>query len=161
MARKLVLLFPFVFAVFLSLQITRAQNLTSTQTAAEKYIRESEIQWTEAVVSGDVSIAQRILAEDFVGVDPLDGHLYDKGQEISSTRQERGEYISDHLTDAKIRFFGNTAIAQGSESWERRTGEPRRGRFVWTDTWVLRNGRWQIAAAEDMIAAPLPAKNAK
>jgi hypothetical protein len=27
-----------------------------------------------------------------------------------------------------------------------------RGRFVWTDTWLQRNGRWQIVAAEDLIA---------
>jgi aminopeptidase C len=50
----------------------------------------------------------------------------------------------------KVRFYGNTAIAQGSESWEKRSGE--RGRFVWTDTWLLRNGHWQIVAAEDLIA---------
>jgi aminopeptidase C len=48
----------------------------------------------------------------------------------------------------KIRFYGDTAIAQGNESWQRRTGE--RGRFVWTDTWLRRNGRWQIVAAEDL-----------
>jgi hypothetical protein len=24
--------------------------------------------------------------------------------------------------------------------------------FVWTDTWLLRNGHWQIVAAEDLIA---------
>ena len=26
---------------------------------------------------------------------------------------------------------------------------------MWTDTWVLRNGQWQIVAAEDLIAPPL------
>jgi hypothetical protein len=31
----------------------------------------------------------------------------------------------------KVRFFGDTAVAQGSESWEKRKGEPRYGRFVW------------------------------
>jgi hypothetical protein len=36
----------------------------------------------------------------------------------------------------------------------KRTGE--RGRFVWTDTWIRRNGRWQIVAAEDLIAPEKP-----
>jgi hypothetical protein len=49
-----------------------------------------------------------------------------------------------------VRFYGNTAVAQGSETWEKRNGE--RGRFVWTDTWIRRNGTWQILAAEDLIA---------
>ena len=30
--------------------------------------------------------------------------------------------------------------------------QKERGRFVWTDTWLQRNGRWQIVAAEDLIA---------
>jgi hypothetical protein len=54
--------------------------------------------------------------------------------------------FSSHLT---VRLYGS-AIAQGSESWEKRSGE--RGRFFWTDTWLLRNGHWQIVAAEDLIA---------
>jgi hypothetical protein len=41
-------------------------------------------------------------------------------------------------------------VAQGDESWVRRTGQ--RGRFVWIDTWIKRNGKWQIVAAEDVIA---------
>jgi len=39
----------------------------------------------------------------------------------------------------------------------RRAGAPPRGRFVWTDTWIRRNGKWQIVAAEDLIA-PEPGK---
>jgi len=126
------------------------------QNSAERYIRESEAQWAEAIANGDVSVVQRILADDFIGVDPDDGHLYDKAEAISWIREHHREYIASHLEQVKIRFFGNTAIAQGSESWERRIGEPRRGRFVWTDTWMRRNGRWQIVAVEDLIAAPLP-----
>lgn len=132
---------------------------SATNTAdAERYIRESESQWAEAVANGDVSVVQRILADDYIGVDAGDGHLYDKAEAISFIREHHSEFISNHLNDIKVRFFGNTAVAQGSESWERRTGEPRRGRFVWTDTWIERNGQWQIVAAEDLIAPPLPVK---
>ena len=42
-------------------------------------------------------------------------------------------------------------------TWVRRTGTPLRARFVWTDTWILRNGKWQIVASEDLIA-PEPAE---
>lgn len=73
------------------------------------------------------------MADDFIGVEADDGHLYDKGEAIFWIRKHRSEYISNHLDDVKIRFCGIAAVAQGSESWERRTGEPRRGRFVWTD----------------------------
>ena len=123
--------------------------------SVERYIRESEAQWAESVATGDTSSIQRILSDDFIGTDPK-GNLYDKAQMIADTKDAPKYFVSNHLDQVKIRFFGNTAVAQGSESWVRRDGE--RGRFVWTDTWVLRNGRWQIVAAEDLIAAPLSPK---
>lgn len=119
------------------------------QKESERYILESERQWAESVASGDTSAIERILADDFVGVDPK-GHLYSKQQMIADTRNAPKHFVSNRLNDVKVRFYGDTAIAQGSETWEKRTSE--RGRFVWTDTWIRRNGRWQIVAAEDLIA---------
>ena len=122
-----------------------------TQPQTERYIIESERQWAESVATGDTTAIKRILADDFVGVDPK-GRLYDKAAMIAETAQAPKEFVSNRLNQVRVRFFGNTAVAQGSESWVRRRGEPRRGRFVWTDTWICRNGQWQIVAAEDLIA---------
>ncbi len=116
---------------------------------SERYIIESERQWAESVASGDTGPVERILANDILGVDPK-GNLYDKAKMISDTHEAPKFFISNRLNGVKVRFYGDTAIAQGSESWERRMGE--RGRFVWTDTWLRRHGRWQIVAAEDLIA---------
>lgn len=118
---------------------------------AERYIAESERQWAASVASGDSSVVQRILAEDFVGVDP-DSSFYDKATMVAETRDGPKYFLSNELNTVKIRFYGTTAIAQGDESWQRRDGQQARGRFVWTDTWLWRNGQWQIVAAEDLIA---------
>jgi len=32
----------------------------------------------------------------------------------------------------------------------------KRGKFIWTDTWLKRNGNWQIVAAEDLMPVPGP-----
>ena len=120
------------------------------QKDTERYILDSERQWAESVATGDTSAIERILADDFVGVDPK-GHLYTKRQMIDDTRNAPKYFVSNRLNDVKVRFYGATAIAQGSETWGKRSGE--RGRFVWTDTWLKRNGRWQIVAAEDLIAS--------
>jgi len=129
-----------------------AQHRSASQLEAEHYIRESERQWAESVASGDSSVVARILADDFVGVDP-DGRQYTKAKMVSDTRTAPQYFASNHLNDVKIRFYGNTAVAQGNESWVRRKGAPKHGRFVWTDTWLLRNGKWQIVAAEDLTVA--------
>ena len=119
------------------------------QKEVERYIVESERQWAESVATGDTSAIVLILADDFIGVDPK-GHLYTKQQMIGDTRNAPKHFVSNRLNDVKVRFYGKTAVAQGSETWEKHSGE--RGRFVWTDTWLQRNGRWQIVAAEDLIA---------
>jgi hypothetical protein len=120
---------------------------------SERYIVESERQWAESVATGDPSTVERILADDFLGVVPK-GTLYDKAKMIADTRNGSQYFVSNRLNEVKVRFYSDTAIAQGDESWERRSGE--RGRFVWTDTWIRRNGRWEIVAAEDLIAPESP-----
>jgi ketosteroid isomerase-like protein len=124
-------------------------GMPKDQKETERYILESERQWAESVATGNTSTIERILADDFIGVDPK-GVVYNKQQMIADTRNAPKYFVSNRLNDVKVRFYGDTAIAQGSETWEKRSGE--RGRFVWTDTWIRRNGRWQIVAAEDLIA---------
>jgi len=141
-------------AIVGAILVARGQQTGTAE--AENYIKESERQWAESVANGDATVVERILADDFLGVDP-DGSLYEKAAMVAGTRDAPKEFISNHLNDVKVRFFGDTAVAQGNESWVRRTGTPLRGRFVWTDTWIRRNGKWQIVAAEDLIA-PEPGK---
>ena len=100
---------------------------------SERYIVESERQWAESVATGDPSVVERILADNFLGVDPK-GTLYDKAKMIADTRNTPQYFVSNRVNEVKVRFYSDTAIAQGDESWERRSGE--RGRFVWTDTWI-------------------------
>ena len=123
------------------------------QKESEHYIAEAERQWAESVASGDTRTIERILADDFVGVDPKGG-FYDKAKMIADTRNAPKYFASNRLNKVKVRFYGETAIAQGDESWQRHSGQG--GRFVWTDTWIRRNGRWQIVAAEDLIAPESP-----
>jgi ketosteroid isomerase-like protein len=129
---------------------SRAQESSTAE--AERYIKDSERLWAESSANGDTALVERIVADDFVGVDP-DGSFYDKAKEIADTRESPKEFVSNHLNEVKVRFYGDTAVAQGSETWVRRTEKPLRGRYVWTDTWVRRNGKWQIVAAEDLTAA--------
>jgi ketosteroid isomerase-like protein len=133
----------------LTLFMGRAQD--TEQARAERYIKEGESQWAEAGSKGDTAAVERVLADDFVGVAP-DGTFYDKAEEIKNTREDNGNTLFNHANEIKVRFFGDTAVAQGSETWERRTGEPKKGSYIWTDTWVQRNGKWQIVAAEDLLA---------
>jgi ketosteroid isomerase-like protein len=150
--RRVDRMFPRAVAIFGMLCLCDC-SAQKDQKETERYILDSERQWAESVATGDTSVIERILADDFIGVDPK-GHLYTKQKMIDETRSAPKYFVSNNLNDVKVRFYGNTAVAQGSETWEKRSGE--RGRFVWTDTWLQRNGRWQIVAAEDLIAPEKP-----
>jgi uncharacterized protein DUF4440 len=82
-----------------------------------------------------------------LGTTILDGEILTKSQAVADAKKGPGDFLSDHLDYAHVRFFGDTAVVQGSETWARKGG--RKGRFIWTDTWLRRDGKWQIVAAED------------
>ena len=123
--------------------------------ADRAYIQKAESDWAETVATHDCSVLDRILAEDFVGVD-VDGSHYTKKGSLRACKTEPSKFAFNHLKDVQIRFYGNTAIAQGSETWRLKSGKD--GKFIWTDTWLKRNGSWQIVAAEDLTPVPSPFK---
>jgi len=137
-----------------SLGCAYAQKPTAdSRTEAEKYIIDCSRDWAESVVTGDRSKRRIYFADDFVGTDTK-GRIYDKAMVTRETGPAK-QITSNHLDSVRIRFFGDTAIAHGSEGWERKDGS--KGRYVWTDVWVRRNGQWQVVAAQD-AAAPIDAK---
>jgi ketosteroid isomerase-like protein len=127
-----------------------APAASNTDRARDRaYIRQAESDWAESVATRDASVPERILSEDFVGVD-VDGAHYSKADAIKEYRSRPSNYTSNHLNQVEIRFYGDTAVAQGDESWQKKDGSS--GRYVWTDTWVRREGTWRIVAAEDLVA---------
>jgi ketosteroid isomerase-like protein len=116
-----------------------------------QYIETSERQWAESVATNDASVLERILDDDFVWIYP-DGTKMNKAEAIADARSGPGTFVSNHLDEVSIRFYGKTAVTQGSESWVRKDGAgEKKGRFVWTDVWVKRDDGWKIVASEDMI----------
>jgi ketosteroid isomerase-like protein len=122
----------------------------------EKFIADGEATWAAAIASGDVAAIGHLLADDYQGVAP-DGSRTDKKSELEDARTGPAHFVSNKLTDVRVRFFGDTAVAQGSEHWVKREGEPKSGRYVWSDTWVRRDGRWVIVAAADIEVPDPPA----
>lgn len=116
---------------------------------AEKAIREIEEAWAKVAVTGDPAVIERIFADDFVGVSP-EGATYSKRKLIEDTKAHPLGFASNQLNEMKVRFVGHVAVAQGNETFTRKDGV--RGRFVWTDVLELRSGRWQLIAAQDVIA---------
>lgn len=125
---------------------------TPDTTEAERYIINASRDWAESVVTGDRTQRRIYFADDFIGTDTK-GRRYDKAQVTRETGPAK-QIVSNTLDQVDVRFFGDTAIAHGSEAWVRKDGSS--GRYVWTDVWVKRNGQWQVVAAQDAAAPATP-----
>ena len=119
----------------------------STPQDVERYIVQSEEAWAKSVATNDASVVKRILADDLIWV--LDGKVFDKKAAVGFAAAGPGPFLSNEPDYVHVRMFGDTAVAQGSETWTK-TGA-RRGKFVWTDTWIKRAGCWQIVNAQDTV----------
>jgi hypothetical protein len=115
-----------------------------------KSIVDAERQWAEAACTHS-KIVEKILADDFQGTSP-EGTRYTKSEEVADASDLSKTARDCRLIDAKVRFFGDElAIVYGSESSLRKAkdGTEKSRCLIWTDTWLRRNGKWQIIAAQD------------
>ena len=159
MTRSIFLAAAVLFTLGIGTSVATAQArppcpapIISSREAAERYIRTSEEAWAKSVATSDASVVERILADDLEWV--LNGRVLDKKTAVAEAAEGPGPFLSNVPDYVHVRFFGTTAVAQGSETWTK-TGK-RRGRFIWTDTWVSRNGCWQIVAAQDTVVPLAP-----
>jgi hypothetical protein len=122
----------------------------SVDDPSAKTLIDWERQWAEAGCNHN-GIEKTILAEDFLGTSPR-GSLYSKQQALMPDLKKKSEEACT-LYEVKVHFFGDSmAILYGSESAIHIETDGRRHKvkYTWTDTWLNRNGTWQIVAAQDM-----------
>jgi hypothetical protein len=115
---------------------------------ADEYILRSTQEWAEAINEGDSLVIDRIMAEDFVGIS-LRGDQYDKQTLIRESKINANRFYKPKVFNVKIRFYGNAAVAQGNETWTE-VSDSSSTTNVWTDTWIYRDKKWKIVAAQDL-----------
>lgn len=114
-----------------------------------KYIIEMERKWAEGVCV-DNGVVASLLAEDFQGTS-TSGVRFTKADEL---KDEKGPRIAHDcgLEEARVRFFGDSvALVYGSEHAVGKDKSQPNAKVcqVWTDTWLKRDGTWQIIASHD------------
>ncbi len=137
--------------------IALAHDYDYDQDKVRDQIRKSSQVWADVGVTGDPAPMETLFADDFIGTDS-EGKLYTKRDFINFIKTSPAPFVSNKVNEVKIRFFGNVAVAQGNETFKLKNGAS--GRFFWTDIYLLRDGRWQIVAAQDMMA-PVTDKGAE
>lgn len=115
-----------------------------------QWMIEQERAWAEQAC-GHPWVLSDLLAADFRGTSPK-GTRYDKPKDVPAYDPKTRFSTDCRLLGADVRFFGaDVAVVYGSESSVASLPDSKHERrcLVWTDTWLRRNGKWQIIAAQD------------
>jgi hypothetical protein len=150
--KKIVTLLVVAAIAVLTVVTTLAQQggWAPSDDATAKFILDAEQQWEEAACNHNKS-PETILADDFWGTAP-DGTMYGKAEEVKDTADSSKSARECHISDTKVRLFGdNLAMVYGKGFSVRKGKDGRDGPrcLTFTDTWLKRNGKWQIVAAHD------------
>jgi ketosteroid isomerase-like protein len=141
-------------ALYLCGQAKPAKNFpaTAVKPSVEQTLMQMERDWGAAEIKKDYAAVERILADDWVGID-YSGNIVPKEQAIADLKSGTSTLASEVLGPMTVRVFGNTAVVTGSDA-EKSTdrGKDSSGNYVWTDVFVFRNGRWQAVASQSTKA---------
>jgi hypothetical protein len=121
--------------------------------SVEQTLMQVEKDWSQVGmnknnVDSDVKFLEKTLADDWTGID-FQGTTNTKAKNIANLKSGAATTQSVELMPMKVRVFGNTAIVTGGDT-EKSTykGKDSSGKYVWTDVFVNRNGRWQAVSSE-------------
>jgi hypothetical protein len=114
-----------------------------------KYIVDMERKWAEGVCV-DNGVVAGLLADDFQGTSTK-GARFIKADEL---RDEKSPHTAHDcgIDEAKVHFFGDSfAVVYGREHAVGKDAAQPGAKVcqVWTDTWLKRDGKWQVIASHD------------
>ena len=110
----------------------------------ESVIRELNVQFLDAMVTGNAGWFARRLAEDFLFIEG-DGQLRDRPSFVGKVAA--GPVFSAYeLDDVRVRVFGEVAVLQATGRFIRTDGYIGMSRYV--DVYVRNEGEWQVVSAQ-------------
>lgn len=125
---------------------------------AEQEVKKLEREWLDAYEQHDAAAMDRIVASDFTITYP-NGGVRTKEQimrMIKSPRPSAGPGPKFATEEVLARVYGDTVVLTGRlvTQWQR-AGEISKEQSRYTDTYVRRDGRWQVVASHlSNIEAP-------
>ena len=114
----------------------------------EQTLTQLEKQWNDALLAKDYATVDRIMADDWTGID-FRGMSVSKAETLAELKSGESSNQSVELGPMKVKVLGDTAVVIGSDT-EKSTyhGADSSGQYAWMDVFVRRNGRWQVVASQ-------------
>jgi ketosteroid isomerase-like protein len=109
-----------------------------------------ELDWNNAIKNRDASWMEKNYASDFSDISSSTGRLMNKKQSMDDTLSDKSVYDAIDTTQMNIRVDGNMAVVTGIFHMKGRDdkGQPVDRSLRFTDTYIRRDGRWQVWATQ-------------
>ncbi|MEO8650440.1 MAG: nuclear transport factor 2 family protein [Acidobacteriota bacterium] len=109
-----------------------------------------ERDWNNAYVNRDANWFERNYAADYSNVSSGTAKIYTKASDLAEFKTDKSVTESAELSELNVRFDGNAAIVTGINHVKGRDekGQPIDYRLRFTDTFIKRDGRWQVWATQ-------------
>ena len=117
-------------------------------------IENLEAQWRNALMQNDVATINRLLADDYLGINP-NGTLETKADALALRRAGTTKISSIDPINMKVRVYGDTAVVTSQVQLEGHDGERDiSGRYHYTRVYSHRSGEWKVVSFEASRIAP-------
>ena len=113
-------------------------------------VKSLERKWQKALVNKDVDTINDLLARDFVATSST-GKVGSKSTVLNAIRRDKNDYKSADARGMSVRMLGpRVAVVTGiaTETGTTPDGKSFRNSRRFTDTWMLRNGKWVCVASQ-------------
>ena len=126
------------------LLLLAAQHESEQAVVAE--LTRLETVWNQAHINADADALDRLWADDIV-VMVQSMPIMSKKDALGMTRTGRMKFDRYETSDTQFRVYGEAAVVTGRVKRARRMGErSAQDDWLFTKTYVRRNGRWQVVS---------------
>ena len=125
-----------------------AQENAADSSAVQAKLKGMEDAWVKALVDKDQTAVGNMIADDFAGFNPEGKHVT-KSQLLDEAKNEPNTLSSATNDNMDVHVYGpNLATVCGTttEKGKDKAGKQVTRSYVWVDTWMERNGKWECIA---------------
>jgi hypothetical protein len=115
-------------------------------------LKQLEKDWSDAQKSRDIEKLRTILAEDWQGLGS-DGAISTKRDFLNDVKSGASKLDSFEMGPMDVKVMGRVAVVQGSDVEKSSNhGKDTSGKWVWTDVFVDRDGKWVAVRSQSAMA---------
>ena len=125
------------------------QPLHEKKHDAKRQVEALEEQWRQAQLAGDVATMDKLLSDDYIGIN-MTGQVSTKIQQLDRMRTHRFVFTKLDLGEMQVKLVGSIAIVTSRAEVEgTNEGTPVHGTFRYTRVYQrLPSGLWKITSFE-------------